>query len=192
MKNLLALIVLTVFALQIGNAQNPSSSDAVSYKKGQIDVTVGIGIVPLHIPRYGLVKVQSPFVNLDYAVSNKLSVGFHYGQSEEIYNKNILGVAPATINLDNKFAGVRVLGHISNYANWDIYGGAVYARNFGTAVVESEDPALIVEFEDSELRKNVFSGVIGTRWRILPRLGLVGEIGFNGASLINVGANVRF
>ena len=165
------------------------------YEGGEWEINAGIGLMSTFISRNTKSKVPPLSMVLNYRVKKHFSVGAYFGFSSTLYDpqeppKDVVGELPYLRN-DFFLAGLRVQGHY-NSGRADFYGGAMLGYNFSKIDSNIENPAHRPENIEIEEKSLVtYSGFIGLKYFVTPKVGLYGEIGY-GASLINLGASYRF
>jgi hypothetical protein len=189
MKNSNILLTLTfVFVAFTLGAQNYAKIDP-AFKKGRIDVQLGVGLTPTFIGDNGTMTVLPLFASIDYLVGKKLSLGAYGAHSvtegvEEIFVDGLRG----QWRNHHSEAGVRIGIHFLNQEKWDFYGGL----NLGVRHNKIDD--MLEGMEQLNIYKGIkpvntsfaYGGFVGARYAFKERLSAFGEAG-TGASLIKVG-----
>jgi len=141
------------------------------FKKGQIDINAGVGLVP--------VLDFEPSLAIDFAVSNNFSIGgmaVLAGKSDFIDQREQLQTT-------RKYSlALRMAMHYTALKNWDYYGGLMGGYTFNT-----NDPQKLKDHENLIL----WTCILGTRFHLNRHLGIFGEFGYNGNSFIRTGINIR-
>lgn len=193
MKKIVSLLLI-VFSTHITiNAQEYKRPDPI-HKKGQISLFLGTGFLSADLFNSQMFQLQNPITSLDYAVSTRMSLGVYYTSNEEAFNSSVFpyegGPLPVTIN--NHYAGIRILGHFSNFEKVDCYGGLSLGYNFGNVRLPMEDPELYETLEQEYLNPVHYTGVFGLRYYLNDNLSVNGELQLNTQSLGTLGFGFRF
>ena len=198
MKNLLTLTILcfVLFATQNVFAQNVTKEE-VEFKKGDVELSLGVGILPTFISQNAKLRVLPVSFMLNYRIKQFVSVGAYAGFSstngydvENIFDEKPTG-APVLRN-DFYIVGGRVEGHF-NREHTDFYGGAMLSYNYSNITTDLKPGDKMPENIEIEKDNGGFkySGYIGLKYMMTKHLGVFGEIGY-GASLINLGLTSKF
>ncbi len=196
MKNITFALTLicALFAAQTATAQ--VSVDEVEFKKGDIELGLGIGIIPTFTSRNAKTVIPPVSFMLGYRIKQFVSVGAYAafsstdGYDVESIHDQIPNGEPVLKN-DFYLFGARLEGHF-NKERIDFYGGAMVSYNFSdiTTLLEPGDkmPENIEIEEDNGGFK--YSGYVGLKYMFTKHFGAFGEIGY-GASVINLGITAK-
>ena len=164
------------------------------FKKGQLEATFGLGLVPTFLADKAKVKLLPLAVGIEYRFSETFSLGATATHSISESKPVVLGdgVEATWTNRYSQFV-LRPLVHITRIEDWDFYGGFSIgvARSgiVGQSNGKEEDLREYERHMGIESRTNgVFSGIAGLRYVLSPKWTVGAELGF-GASIFTVGAN---
>ena len=184
----LAVFVSFLFATNM-DAQQSERKLLPTFYKGQLTIAGGVGVLPLGIGKGEI--VGNPTLILDYGIKNSTSIGGFFIPTYETTQREL-----GTIYQRTKFAtGVRVLGHISKYKFWDIYGGLQVG-----AVITTKESILMDDLKSTDTYRLpssyngslIFSPVLGCKFQAPKhRYGAFIELGFNGTSFGTMGLSYR-
>lgn len=188
MTRLIAFFGLLILSATAMNAQN------IRIKKGDVQVSAGIGLLPTFLADHGHVNVPPVSLRAGLFVSDKFSVEAYTAFSStqtavQTYNDNSVN---QTKN-DFLILGTRAAVHSFKFKNWDIYGGLMVGYNVPmvkTTTSYSEGPVkegdLTPSFHREATNNFTYSGFVGATYFLEKNLGITGEVGY-GISIINVG-----
>ena len=195
MKNILVSTLTLVF-LSITTLTTAQYYPDIEYKKGDVEVALGIGLMNTFIDKNTEAPIPPISLTIGYRLKKTISVGTYLGYSRTNY------VAPphegrgnpALPQLTNNYfqVGVRGQGHYTQ-DRLDFYGGAMVGYNFSINESDNLSPderlenVKVDDFNDIV----IFSGHIGMKYLITEHLGIYGEVGY-GVSIFNVGVTSRF
>ena len=197
-KTLLAMfITLSIFA----NAQ--------SFKKGQVDINLGIG--------FGNTFIASPFttsstpvsIALEFGVSDALSIGGYFTSMKAEWQ--VSGTANCNSGNGNgnfaytyidkytwtyNIAGLRAAYHFTPQNDkLDAYGGLMLGNNFASSTFSTVTSPYCdkheVVFTGKDYGGFVAAAFLGARYRFTNNIGVYGELGY-GVTYLNLGLNLRF
>jgi len=193
MKNLKNLMTLAIIFITISlSAQNYARIDP-AFKKGRIDVQLGIGLTPTFIGEKATMTTPPLSMSIDWMASKKVSFGAYGSHSvtesrQDIFVDGLLG------QWRNHYseAGVRLGIHFTESEKWDFYGGL----NLGVRHSKVED--MLEGMEQLNIYKGIkpvntsmaYGGFVGARYAFKEKLVAFGEAG-TGASLIKIGVGFR-
>lgn len=192
---------LTLFASLVMLSLTTLNAQKTQFKKGDLDLALGLGILPTFVVDGAKVQVPPVSLRLGYRVSDNFSLSAFtaYSSSSQV-QPDIL--TDNTVRVENDFlmVGIRAAAHASRIENWDIYGG--FSLGYNIPMVEK---TLIVA-EDAEPTRDdfdphrhtrqaennfTFSGFVGATYFFKEKnLGVFGELGY-GVSILNVGVNFK-
>ncbi|MCP3930994.1 MAG: porin family protein [Bacteroidetes bacterium] len=190
MKNfriiLLALSISFVFQLS-SQAQNRI------FKKGQMDASISIGLVPTFFADKGKMMLPPLSVGADYRIARKFSLGMYAGKSitesaRKVFHDSMIA------QWKNNFTtlGLRGTVHFTERENLDIYGGFLLIYNHSNIeIMEGKEEILAKHLGIKPTSSTLaYSGFVGTRYALNKELSVFGEIGY-GVSLAKVGISFR-
>lgn len=197
MKNILfVLVALFSLALNSASAQNQV------YKKGNINASVGVGLLPTFLAGNGEVNMIPVNIKVGYNVTDNYNVNLYTGFSSATsaavkdHNGNMR-------DYENNFLmiGLRNELHAVKSEKFDIYGGFMvgYNKSFiketiyevNTPEEDIDAPSKVQPTKHRpEGSKVLLSGFVGGTYFVTPKLGVYGEIGY-GVSLVSLGATFK-
>ncbi|WP_338793547.1 outer membrane beta-barrel protein [Bernardetia sp. MNP-M8] len=175
MKKLFASVLMcALFIFSFSTAQ-------AQYEQGQLDVNLGVGLLPTFLGAGTTAKLPPIGLSVDYGVSDNISIGGY------------ASYASATVdsfdewNYTYTILGARGAYHF-NVSNdrFDPYGGALLGYNI-----------VSVDYGDSAFTSGgaasafTWSAFLGARYRFTDNLGVYGELGY-GISILQLGVNLKF
>jgi len=201
----LILFVCGLFSSEVAIAQQTSnkSKQSLSFKKGQVDLNVGVGFISF--PTMSIYTKQSTIplhAAVDVGISKRFAIGINYSQVK--MESHILPLnAPRNAAyrssskedwayFDHTVSNVslRFTAHFTKHEKFDIYGGGMIGYHLQN--INSQDESLkVTDYFDEKSRSLSLSGILGMRYHINSRFGGFAEIAY-GVALINVGLNHRF
>ena len=189
MKNLLLRSLFLLGLITLCN-------NCFAQKKNQTkwELHAGVGLLPTFVKDKSKVQLLPLQLNLDYRVSEKISLGLLGGYSVTQTDQDILGDTN-TAQWRTKYAayGLRLAAHTNKIEDWDIYGGILIGYSSTRVEILEGDEELV--FENKGLKENsgkfLGSAFIGARYDIANQIGIFAELGF-AVSLINMGVSYRF
>lgn len=191
---------LFVFALICAVAFNAPEANAQSFEKGQVDVNLGVGLLPTFVGAGVKASMPPVSVSVDYGVSEKISIGGYIGYSNaksEKYSYSTFGAnfTPKTVDYQWKYSyiivGVRGAYHFYQNDKIDAYGGALLGYNIASVNLETNDNSIENSIPKVNAGGVAWSAFLGARYRFSPKMGLFGELGY-GISILNLGLNLKF
>ena len=195
MKNIIKnglLLICLVLGTQLSAQYYPD----IEYKKGDIEVAAGIGLMNTFIDKNTEAALPPVSITLGYRVKKTISVGTYLGYSKTNYTppvENIQGKPDARPSFTNNYfqVGFRGQGHYSQ-DRLDFYGGAMIAYNFSVNDFENLGASNRLEGIVAEKFKDqvTFSGHIGMKYLLSEHVGIYGEVGY-GVSIFNFGITTR-
>lgn len=161
-KKLLVSLIAFMAVCSVSFAQS-------AFSKGEISFSAGLG--------FGNADVSLPVsIDLDYGLSNKISLGAHYTGDYVNWDYSVLGLV-------SKY-------HLMTNERFDPYVGAILGYKSYKSGRDLESV-----LEDGEMYKDesgfVFSGFIGAKYLITNQIGVFGELGF-GVSTLTLGVVKKF
>ena len=197
MKNII-FSTLTLTFLFITNLATAQYSPDIEYKKGDVEVALGIGLMNTFIDKNTEAPIPPLSLTIGYRIQKSISVGTYLGYSRTNYvaplpedGTDVPAVKPSVTN--NYFQiGVRGEGHYTQ-DRLDFYGGAMVGYNFSINESDNLSPderlenVKVDDFADIV----IFSGHIGMKYLLTEHLGIYGEVGY-GVSIFNIGVTTRF
>lgn len=186
--------LITLMTLITGNlsAQN---WEEIGYKKGDIDLSAGIGLMPTFVGKNKTAPIPPVSLTVSYRVKENIGIGAYLGYSATDYvppaedGKEL--TEPASLRNNFFLAGIRGEGHYIR-DRVDFYGGGMLGYNF--SINESADLDDTGRIEnivvDDYADKFTWSGFIGVKYLLTKNLGIFGEVGYS-VSIFNVGVTAR-
>jgi len=194
-KQISAIVTLiTIFAITTVNAQYST------FKKGESQATVGVGIIPTFTGANTTTNVLPISTTIGYRVTDNFAVSAYAGYTQAsttptLVNDGLL----ASHNNNFVMAGVRAELHAARFERIDIYGGAMlsYAKPFVKATNATTNEVVDLGPSTTNPYKNpapkstfLPSGFVGASYFITENLGAYVEIGY-GVSILNTGLTIR-
>ncbi|MFT5166640.1 MAG: hypothetical protein ACI8P3_001872 [Saprospiraceae bacterium] len=196
MKNII-ISTLTLVFLAITTITYAQDKPDIGYKKGDIEVALGVGLMNTFIDKNTKAPIPPLSLTIGYRIQEAISIGTYLGYSKTNY------VAPPQDGTDipteipemtnNYFQiGIRGGGHYTQ-DRLDFYGGAMIGYNFSINKSDnlSEGGVLENAIVDDYSDIVIFSGHIGLKYLLSEHFGIYGEVGY-GVSIFNVGVTTRF
>lgn len=178
--NRFALLATALFFACTLNAQ--------SYKKGQTDLHVGIGLISTWYAS-GLDGVIPPInASFEKAVTDNIGVGGFVGFSTAKYDYDGYGY-DYKWNFNYIMFGGRGTYHFNvlDDSKWDTYAGLTLGYYIANANFKSDDPEVNEDLYDAPADSDLgWSAFAGARYRFSEKLGAYGELGY-GFSVFNIG-----
>ena len=184
-------------------------ANAQSFKKGQFDINLGIGLGTTFISSE-FTTISSPIsIALEYGVSDAISVGAYFTHIKAEWkmrgtdncnsgngNGNFSYTYIDTYTWKYSIAGLRGAYHFTSESEkLDAYGGLMLGNNF-TSFSFSTSTSPYCDKHDVMFTGNDYGGFItaaflGARYRFTNNIGIYGELGY-GVNYLNLGLNFRF
>ena len=190
MKKSTLLLFLTILA-QYSLAQNKE------FKKGQHDVSIGIGFITalFNIDGYTM-KTKTPPLSLsyEYGITDEFSIGAFIGSAKQDAYTTLINLNTGVVfygkegTLTHTLVGCRGLYHIPLYQKIDTYIGAMIGYN---AVSEDYAADNIYAGQTDKTGTLAYSFLAGGRYRLSQHTRIFAEIGY-GISVISCGINFQF
>ncbi|WP_291722274.1 porin family protein [Bernardetia sp.] len=164
------LSLLFVFTLSSAQAQ---------YEQGQLDVNLGVGLLPTFFGSGTSQAIPPVGLSVEYGVTDNISVGGYAayastkidGFDDWGYNYTILGARGAYhFNVNNE--------------RFDPYVGALLGYNIVSFTGDDD-------FTGATASGFAWSGFLGARYRFTDNIGVFGELGY-GISILQLGLNLKF
>jgi len=189
MKNLIILLALCLTtATTIAQEYTRPKHE---FGKGQLTLTLGVGVIPADFKADGLVKIQNPMLAVDYGITNRISLGAFYSTGEDSFQSNVFPTeGPTYVHMNQQVAGLRVLAH-TNQKHFDVYGGFGVGYNFGETTVGTEEPQIADVLAEEYHQSMAYTGIIGAKYYFAKRFSINGEIQINGHSMASIGIGMR-
>ena len=192
MKRISAILIFSIAILSFSNAQ------ITKFKKGDIDASLGLGLIPTFAADGGTALVPPISFRLDYRPAENFSIGAYAAFSST--ETKFLDVPNGDLSQwknDFMIVGIRGAAHGTRFENWDIYGGFMAGYNIASAdqnVISDEDDSNKSEdgpsFRRPAENKFTFSGFVGAAYFPKKNLGVFGELGY-GISILNFGVTYK-
>lgn len=165
---------------------------------GQLDAQFQAGVMPTYVADKTTVDVPPLSIGISYLLSPLFGIDFIIGHSTSTSPRQYFAdqsYARWTNSL--LFAGVRPAVHFTKRDNIDIYGGMVLGVHYVKMVGKPGgdlSSARLTEYESHlgihDSFRPVFSGFLGARYALTPKMALNAEIGFQ-VSILSVGVGYR-
>ncbi len=210
LKKLFILLPVLFFATAVLTAQTSVKEEAqkerpaTKFRKGDIELKAGVGILPTFINQDSKVLTQPVQATLSYRLSPIFSVDAYAGYSStmgavETYRDG------SSYQSQNDFLslGLRASAHMIRVKNVDVYGGMMlsYNKPFVTtttitdAYAHQASDALTINptpFNPEGPKNNlIVGGFVGGSYYFAKNINVFGEIGY-GVSLATVGLGYKF
>lgn len=184
-RNLCALIC-TIFL-------TASTLQAQMYSKGQQDLHLGIGLLSTFYGG-GFHSILPP-INVSYekGITDNIGVGGYLGYASARYNYYGFTNVDYYWRYNYFILGARGAYHYDLFKvpNLDTYGGLMLGFTIASSTFHSSDPTYNSSSYSSPASGGItWSGFIGARYQIKPKLGVYGEIGY-GVSVLNLGLRFK-
>jgi len=196
---LLAFILLTAFA----NGQ--------SFKNGQVDLNLGIGLGNTFIGSGYSTTVPALSLAVDYGITDAISIGGYLGYTKAKWEYsgtgfcnngngvgNFLYAFTDTYTWSYTIIGVRGAYHFTSLVkndNLDLYAGLMLGDNIASSTFSSVTTPFCdkhdVVFSGQSYGGFILSGFLGARYRFNDHVGIFGELGY-GIAVLNIGLNYKF
>ncbi len=196
-KLLFAAVLFLSFNLNSTFAQKAKPTvKEIEYNKGQFEIQAGIGLMPTFVSQNASTRIPPVNIVLNYRINKVFNLGAYLGHSSSEYkglkvDKDHPG--PSDLYLQNDFylVGLRAEGHF-NRERVDFYGGAMLGYNFSDIKTNIEGSTRRLDGVDIDDSEGIFtySGYVGLKYALTPKMGVYGEIGY-GVSLISLGVSYR-
>ena len=207
----LLIISMSSYAQNKKKAKNaPEKHTALdnTFKKGQTDVNLGLGLLANRYYYFAGSHVTPPInLSVEKAVTENLSVGGFFAYIRAVYKSsgnyyyydhNNLWVYSSyndKVTLTYGVLGIRGAFHLAEYVqveNLDLYAGAMLGWSFAKFTYTSDN----LNGRVDPYRTTGYGGLvggffIGARYRFTERVGVFGELGY-GLSYGNFGLNLKF
>ncbi len=196
MKNpILILIALCLTFVSTQSFAQNVTSEEVEFKKGDVELSVGVGLLSTFTSKSTTTKVLPVNFMLNYRINQNVSLGGYFAYSSTEWKPTPTADEVPDDYLVNEFyvAGLRAEGHF-NKDRIDFYGGAmlgVTKSNIDTNILPGDPQPEGVEIDYDPKTKMTYSGYLGLKYMMTKHVGLYGEIGY-GASLITFGVTTKF
>lgn len=177
---------------------NLINAQSKELKSGDLQLGLGIGLIPTYAADGGHVNVPPVSAKLTYQFNQKFSLGgFVAYSSTTSQKKNYPDGTTRTYDSEQLMFGIRPAVHVNRFKSWDVYGGFMLGYSVPTVNEDINYPAetnrddLQPTFSRPAENKFLYSGFIGATYYLSPNLGINGEVGY-GISLLNLGINYKF
>ncbi len=191
------IICLFIFSLSSISlsAQHYGKIEKIEFEKGDLDISLGIGLMPTFIDKNTDAAIPPLSMTLTYRLKKNIAIASYFGYSITDYvmpadDKNEL---ENEYSLRNNFyvAGLRGEGHFVR-DRMDFYGGGMIAYSFSKKNnVHLDDTGRIENIiVDSFSDQVTWSGLVGVKYLVSPKIGIYGEVCY-GVSLFNAGVTFK-
>jgi len=168
----------------------------VVFKKGFVDLAVGVGLVPTYVADGAHINMLPVNMRLGLRLSDNFSMSAFAAYSASEKN-NVIRPDDSIDNIRNQEVtlGLRGAVHALRSERFDVYGGFMLGYNMpNTEVTQVAAPksggplpnGLQPSFTREPSNKMLYNGFVGVSYLTGRNLGLFGELGY-GISLFNVG-----
>lgn len=183
------------------------SASAQSYKKGQLDLNLGLGLGDNLVEGPGITIVPPISASLEYGITDDISLGGYMGfagsvsryyGSEWCNNGNGNGV---NYNYTDSYTwtyfliGARGAYHFGRFIKvdkLDVYAGLLLGNDFAHESYSTTSPCSDhVRYNDVPYGGFFWSIYGGARYHFTNRFGVFGELGY-GVSYLNAGVTFKF
>ncbi len=193
MKNLFLFALILI--LSNGLLAQQYSQPQRIFKKNQMDIQSGVGLLPLASILDGATMKMLPVsIEVNRMLGDHFSLGFFHGRSVAESRPIIIsdGVSQRVTNRTSQTA-LKAAFHLTRLDNADFYGGFMLAVNDSKFSVEKGDMDFLKTHHGIVSRKTkmTYTGFVGSRYAISSKWNLFGELGF-GESILTVGLGYRF
>jgi phospholipase/lecithinase/hemolysin len=188
------LLLLTLGALQV-NAQ--------SFKKGQVDINLGVGLGDTYTDAGGTTFVPPISMSIEAGITNDISLGGFIGFSGnryiysgwEDYQGNTYAYTD-TYTRTYLIVGVRGAYHFGRFIKidkLDVYAGLMLGNDFANQsyTTTSPRPDHNGNYYSKSFGGFVASPYVGARYRFTDHFGVFLELGY-GVTVVTTGLNFKF
>lgn len=187
MKRMMILLTLLVYALTSANAQT-------TFKKGDIELAAGIGLLPTFAKDGATMVVPPASVRFNVRLASNFSLGAYAAfSSSEAHQSGLPGGAVRDVRNEFYLFGLRAAAHANRMDNWDIYGGAMLGYNVPKVSEDITKEKSDVDgpaFSRPAENKLTYSAFVGASYYPIKNIGLFAEVGY-GISIFNMGLSVK-
>lgn len=168
-------------------------------KKGDIDVAIGIGLLPTFAADDARLLIPPLSATVDYRIAPNFSVGTYFAFSSSEISQRDLPNNGDIYTWQNDFSviGFRLAAHGVRIDNWDFYGGFMLGLNMPNVTqtiisdqLEEKDIEDGPDYYRPAKNTTTFSGFLGATYYVAQNFGIYGEIGF-GISIFNLGLSYK-
>jgi hypothetical protein len=184
-----------IFLLAALVAVSISLQAQVVFKKGAVDLSAGVGLVPAYVADGAHINMLPVNLRLGYRITNNFSMSAFAAYSASEKN-NVVRPDDSIDNIKNEEVtlGLRGAVHALRAERFDVYGGLMLGYNMpNTDVTQVSAPKsgtipgdLQPSFSRPATNKMTYGGFVGATYFPGRNLGFFGELGY-GISLFNVG-----
>ncbi len=200
MKKAIFSFMLLVLILGELKSQNSDKNNAIGL---QIGLSRGgqmmVGNIYDFLSSNPYTANNPPSINMswDYALGDRISVGgtFSFNKSSfEVGNSLTSGITPATWKGTAYGVGARPLYHFLGKTSkkFDFYGGIGLHLLVWSYEYSPESSKNLYYSGLSQKANFMFPITLGLRYYPSNKIGISGEVGTNGISLVNIGLSYRF
>ncbi len=169
---------LLAFGLSTAHAQ---------FEKGQIDVNLGVGLLPTYLGS-GFTSTLPPIgLSVDYGVTDNISIGGFASYSAAKYDFSGFG-SNSEWKYTYVIVGARGAYHFEmSNEKFDPYAGALLGYNVASVTTEDDN----IDTSSVSAGGFAYSVFLGARYRFTEKIGVFAELGY-GISVLQLGLNVKF
>ncbi len=224
-KTFIVGLLISTLSLNLNSQNNkskssltPSEAKPNTFKKGQLDLNIGIGLgrsgnyfynggsASFFGSSYKYTVTPPISVSLDYGITKNISIGGYLaftrakltfsGNDYYVNGPNIINYNYTdTYSWNYYIVGVRAAFHFSEYLqieNLDLYGGIMLGNNFVSSKYTTTDTYNQVHNGGwaSGYGGFIWGLYAGGRYMFTPKLGAFGEFGY-GLSYATIGLNIK-
>jgi hypothetical protein len=192
MKNLILFTLILILSNGL-LAQQYSQPNRI-FKKNQMDIQAGIGLLPMaRILDGATIKMMPVSIEVNRMLGDHFSLGLFHGRSVAESRPIVIpdGVSQRVTNHTSQTA-LKAAFHVTRIDNADFYGGFMLAVNDSKFSVDKGDLDFLKTHHGIVPRKTklTYTGFVGSRYAISSKWNLFGELGF-GESILTVGFGYR-
>lgn len=186
----IAMLALSIFCLRV-SAQTPMPSlrQPVKY-----EMSIGLGLLPTFLKDHGSTVVPPVAFTAACRVAPQFSLGVFGGHSVSDTRRKAYGDGAMTQYRHSLLqTGIRAAVHTRHTEKWEAYGGLSLGLQFSHFdVLEGNMDYLKKHRKFKEnVTRMAYTGFVGGRYRLTPRVGVFGELGL-GVSLLTAGVQLRW
>jgi len=188
-----------------------AAANAQSFKNGQLDLNLGIGLGNTFIGSGYTTSVPALSLAVDYGVTDAISIGGYIGYTKAKWEYSGTGFCNSGNGVGNfiytytdtyewtyTIIGARGAYHFTSLVandHLDLYAGLMLGDNIASSSVTSVTTPFCdkhdVVFLGQTYGGVILSGFIGARYRFNDHLGIFGELGY-GITFLNIGVHCKF
>lgn len=214
LKNLFLLFAIILISATTTNAQTltPPTKEiakktrkATKFKKGDVEVKLGYGLVPILFGKESQSLVAPLSASLTYRVGTRFSIGAYVGYTSQLSGvKQQLNGSSYQYENNNMIIGFKAQSHIISVENFDFYGGMMLAYNKPFVTANELTPPNNIGSSDIIPSVNptphnpngpsssiLPAGYVGGSYYFSKNANAFAEVGY-GISIVTVGLGYKF